>query len=78
MERGVHSTNLNLDRIIKGRINQDPGFLSEAKEVEEEDKVMKALTLILTYMKQLDEKNSKQIKIIEDQQKEILQLLKKN
>ncbi len=78
MERGVHSTNLNLDKIIQGKISQNPEFLSEVREQEEEDKVMKALTLILTYIKQIDEKNSKVLKKISDQQDEILNILKKN
>lgn len=78
MERGVHSTNLNLDKIIQSKISQNPEFLSEVREQEEEDKVMKALTLILTYIKQIDEKNSKVLKKISDQQDEILNILKKN
>jgi len=74
MDRGFRTSNLNLDKIIQNKISQDSSFLHE--EVEE-DQVMKALTLILTYIKQIDEKNSKQTQIILKQQEEIIELLKK-
>lgn len=77
MEKGIHLTDLNLDKIIQSKIMQNPEFLSEDRK-QEEDNVMKALTLILTYMKQNDEKTSKMLKKILDQQEEILNILKKN
>ncbi len=78
MERGVHTTNLNLDKIIRGKIAQDSGFLAGSEEPKEaEDNTMKAITLLMKLIQQVDEKNSKHLKLIEEQQKEILEILKK-
>ena len=76
MERGRTPSLEGFERIIKGKIAQDDGFLEEVQEEEQKSDLQQGLSLLMKYIQQLDKKYTYEIEEIKKSQKEILSLLK--